>query len=149
MVERYPNLKEEVVGSIPDHEISSLLDRETCQVVNCHLCFGVGMSAFCLDINYTYIQCLNTLFNLLFLVKTETLERAWCNSKYIVVGDTKQHLEGVLFVLHTCCFLWIFVLVFSPPIARFHVGTGQTERLIAKDLSHTIYFDLPLFPLPE
>ena len=27
MVERYPNLKEEVGGSIPDYEISSLLDR--------------------------------------------------------------------------------------------------------------------------
>ena len=27
MVERYPNLKEEVGGSIPGHEISSLLDK--------------------------------------------------------------------------------------------------------------------------
>jgi hypothetical protein len=28
MVERYPNLKEEVGGSIPDCEISSLLDKK-------------------------------------------------------------------------------------------------------------------------
>ena len=43
MVERYPNLKEEVGGLIPDYEISSLLDRVTCQVVICLLCFGVGL----------------------------------------------------------------------------------------------------------
>jgi hypothetical protein len=30
MVERYPNLKEEVGGSIPGCEISSLLGRKTC-----------------------------------------------------------------------------------------------------------------------
>ena len=33
MVERYPNLKEEVGGSILGCEISSLLDRKTCHVV--------------------------------------------------------------------------------------------------------------------
>jgi hypothetical protein len=45
MVERYPNLKKEVGSS----EISSLLDRITCQVVvNYLLCFGVDMLAFCL-----------------------------------------------------------------------------------------------------
>jgi hypothetical protein len=38
MVERYSNLmEEEVCGSIPGCEISSLLDRKTCQVVNCLL----------------------------------------------------------------------------------------------------------------
>ena len=54
MMERYPNLKEEVGGSIPGYEISSLLDRKTCQVVNCLLCFGIGigMSAFCLKKNF-------------------------------------------------------------------------------------------------
>jgi hypothetical protein len=30
-------------------EISSLLDRKNCHVVNCLLCFGTGMSAFCLE----------------------------------------------------------------------------------------------------
>ena len=39
MVERYPNLKKEVCGSIPGHEISSLLDIKSCQVVNYLLCF--------------------------------------------------------------------------------------------------------------
>ena len=48
MVERCPNLKEEVSDSIPGCEISSLLDKKTCQVVNCLMCFGIGMSAFCL-----------------------------------------------------------------------------------------------------
>jgi hypothetical protein len=33
MVERYPNLKEEIGGSIPSWEISSLLDKKICQVV--------------------------------------------------------------------------------------------------------------------
>jgi hypothetical protein len=32
MVERYPNLKEEAGGLTPGCEISSLLDRKTCQV---------------------------------------------------------------------------------------------------------------------
>ena len=48
MVERYPNLKEEVGNSIPGYEIHSLLDSKTCQVVNCLLCFDVGLSTFCL-----------------------------------------------------------------------------------------------------
>ena len=48
MVKRYPNLKEEVGSSIPGYEISSLLDKKTCHVVNCLLCFGVGLSAFSL-----------------------------------------------------------------------------------------------------
>jgi hypothetical protein len=48
-VERYLNVKEEVGSSIPGCEISSLLDRITCQVVvNYLLCFGVDMSALCL-----------------------------------------------------------------------------------------------------
>jgi hypothetical protein len=46
MMERYPNLKEEVGSSIPDYEISSLLDKKTYQVVNCLMCFDVGLSAF-------------------------------------------------------------------------------------------------------
>ena len=46
MVERYPNLKEEVSGSIFDCKISSLLDINTCEVVNCLMCFGVGLLAF-------------------------------------------------------------------------------------------------------
>jgi hypothetical protein len=48
MVERYPNLKEEVGGSNPGYENSSLPDEKTCQVINCLMCFGVGMSAICL-----------------------------------------------------------------------------------------------------
>jgi hypothetical protein len=36
-VERYPNLKEEVGGSIPGCELSSLLDKKNCHVVNCIL----------------------------------------------------------------------------------------------------------------
>ena len=49
MVERYPNLKEEVGGSKLGFEISSLLDKKTCQVVNYLLCFDVGMLTFCLQ----------------------------------------------------------------------------------------------------
>ena len=48
MVERYPNIKEEVGGLIPGCDISSLLDIKTCEVINCLLCFGARMSAFCL-----------------------------------------------------------------------------------------------------
>ena len=53
MVERYPNLKEEVGGSIPGCEISSLLDRTlSLVVVNCLLCFSIGMSSFCLRLTF-------------------------------------------------------------------------------------------------
>jgi len=48
MVERYPNLKEKIDSSILGCEISSLLKRKTCQVVNYLLCFGAGPSAFSL-----------------------------------------------------------------------------------------------------
>ena len=48
MVEIYPNLKEAVGGSIPGCEISYLLDRIR-QVVNCLMCFGVGLSIFCVE----------------------------------------------------------------------------------------------------
>ena len=49
MVERYPNLKEEVGGTFPGYEISSFLHEKTCQVVNYLLmCFGARPSAFCL-----------------------------------------------------------------------------------------------------
>jgi hypothetical protein len=48
MVKRYPNLKKEVGGSIPDCEISSVLDRKTCHVVSCFMCFNVGLLTFCL-----------------------------------------------------------------------------------------------------
>jgi len=51
MMERYPNLKEEVGGLILSCEISSLLDGKICKVVNCLLCFGVGMWTFCLKVN--------------------------------------------------------------------------------------------------
>ena len=44
-VERYPNLKEGVSGSIPNYEISSLLNK-TYQVVNCLVYFGTNMLAF-------------------------------------------------------------------------------------------------------
>ena len=43
MVERYPNPKEEVGSSIPSYETYSQLDKKTCQVVNCLLCFGDGL----------------------------------------------------------------------------------------------------------
>ncbi len=43
MVEKYPNLKEEVCGSIIGREISSLLDRN----LACLMRFGIGMSTFC------------------------------------------------------------------------------------------------------
>ena len=46
MVKRYPNLKEEVGGLNPGCEISSLHDRN---LHNCLMCFGVGMSTFCLE----------------------------------------------------------------------------------------------------
>ena len=46
MVERYPNIKEGVGGSIPGYETSSLLNKKTCQVVNCLLYFGDGLLAF-------------------------------------------------------------------------------------------------------
>jgi hypothetical protein len=48
MVEKYPNLKEEVGNLNLSYEISSLLDGKTSQVINCLLCFGASMSAFCL-----------------------------------------------------------------------------------------------------
>ena len=48
MVERYPNLNEEVGNSISGCEISSLLEKKTCQVINCLLCFGVDLLAICL-----------------------------------------------------------------------------------------------------
>ena len=48
MVERYPNIKKEVGGLFPGYDISSLLDIKTCEVINCILCFGARMSAFCL-----------------------------------------------------------------------------------------------------
>jgi hypothetical protein len=51
MMEKLPNLKEKVGGSIPDCEVSSLLDPTTCQVVNCLMRFGVGMSTFSLKKN--------------------------------------------------------------------------------------------------
>jgi hypothetical protein len=35
-------------SNVVKSKISSLLDRVTCQVVNCLIYFGVGMSAFCL-----------------------------------------------------------------------------------------------------
>jgi hypothetical protein len=50
MVERYPDFKEEVGGSISSCEIISLLDIKACQVVNYLLCFGVDMPTFCLKI---------------------------------------------------------------------------------------------------
>ena len=56
MVERYPNLEEEVGGSIPGCENPLSAWRKTCQVVNCLLCFDVGMSAFCLSKIYIYIS---------------------------------------------------------------------------------------------
>jgi hypothetical protein len=46
----FPNIKAEVGGLIPNYEISSLLDKITCQVVNYLLCFDVGMSTFCLSL---------------------------------------------------------------------------------------------------
>ena len=48
MVERYPNLKEEGGGSIPNYEISSLLDIKLVRwsIASCAL--GISMLAFCL-----------------------------------------------------------------------------------------------------
>jgi hypothetical protein len=46
MVERYPNLKEEVGGSIPGCEVSSLRDIKTCQAVNYLLYFGIDLPTF-------------------------------------------------------------------------------------------------------
>ena len=44
MVERYPNLKEEVGSSIFGCEISFLLDQKTCQGVNRLMCFDAHLS---------------------------------------------------------------------------------------------------------
>jgi hypothetical protein len=46
MMERYPNLKEEVGSLISSCEMSSLLDKKAYQVINCLMCFGATMSAF-------------------------------------------------------------------------------------------------------
>jgi hypothetical protein len=46
MVERYPNLKEEVGGLNSGCEISSLPDGKLVRWCNCLLCFGAGLSAF-------------------------------------------------------------------------------------------------------
>ena len=56
MVEGYPNLKEEVGGSNPDCEISSLLDVKLARVMNNLLCFDAGMSAFCLKKEEDFIS---------------------------------------------------------------------------------------------
>ena len=48
-MERYPNLKKEVGGSIHVYETSSLLDRKTFQVINCLMCFDDDLSTFCLN----------------------------------------------------------------------------------------------------
>ena len=46
MVERYPNLKEEVGGAIPDCEISSLLDRKLVRwsIASCALALACARS---------------------------------------------------------------------------------------------------------
>ena len=46
MVERYPDLMEEVGNSVPGCEISSLLNTKFAKLVNCLMCFGVGMAPF-------------------------------------------------------------------------------------------------------
>ena len=55
VVERYPNLKEEVDGSIMAVKSPLYLTR-TCKVVNFLMCFGVSLSALCLSYMciYTY-----------------------------------------------------------------------------------------------
>jgi hypothetical protein len=45
MVERYPNLKEEVGGLIPGYEISSLFDGKLARRSTASCC-GVGLSVF-------------------------------------------------------------------------------------------------------
>jgi hypothetical protein len=50
VVERYPNLKEEVGSLSINYEISFVLVIKNCQVVNCLMCFSVGISTFCLNI---------------------------------------------------------------------------------------------------
>ena len=52
MVERYPNLKEEVGSSNPGCENLLSTWRKTYQVVDYLLCFDVGLTAFCLKQNY-------------------------------------------------------------------------------------------------
>ena len=44
MVDRYPNLKEKVGGSIPSYE--PLYLTKSCQVLNCLLCFDTDLSSF-------------------------------------------------------------------------------------------------------
>ena len=69
IVERYPNLKEEVGGSIfPSYEISSLLDKKTCQVVNYLMCFGAGLSSFYLQIN-KYINVITILHSMMATIR--------------------------------------------------------------------------------
>ena len=46
MVERYPNFKEEVGGSIPGREISSPPYEKLARSLDCLLCFDARMSAF-------------------------------------------------------------------------------------------------------
>jgi hypothetical protein len=67
MMERCPNLKEEVGGSIPDYEISSPLDIKTCQMVNCLMCFGASMLAFYLKKEEAFDEYLCTSSSLLLL----------------------------------------------------------------------------------
>ena len=56
---REENFKEEVDSLILGCEISSLPHGKTCQVVNCLMCFGTGLSAFCF--NKTMKEILNLL----------------------------------------------------------------------------------------
>ena len=52
MVERYPNLKEEVGGSFPGYEISSLLDRQlaTWSIASCALVLACRPSIYIYNI---------------------------------------------------------------------------------------------------
>jgi hypothetical protein len=83
MVERYPNLKEEVGGSNPGYEISSLpYKKKTYQVGNCLLCFGVGMSASYLQILILIIS-MNKVFQ-------PTSKNYSCDSKMLTILDSKR-----------------------------------------------------------
>ena len=76
MVHRYPNLKDEVGGSTPNCEISSLLNIKTCQSL---LCFGARWSTLCLKIKKLNIT---DHFRRICRIKPNLMNEKWKMSTY-------------------------------------------------------------------
>jgi hypothetical protein len=82
---------------------SSLLDKQTCQVVNCLLCFDVGMSTFCLNPNYWLMKIkikIKPQIMLKSFVNSQRFNQARCNIQSLhtlficACFDTPEHEPG-------------------------------------------------------